>query len=285
MDSNIIIVAETGSDITRKLAKEQGIYLVPMHVSMGEKTLDDGTFPAEDVCAYYDRTGKVPTTSGSSPYDFEKIFDEIHIHYPEKKILHLAYSAVTTCSYQSALLSAQGREYVKSVDTKHVSAGQAAVVLSTVGFLNDHPDAGLDEAAAFALSYAERTKMCFLPGNLDYLRAGGRVSNAAALVGNILSLHPSIHIIDGKLVAGKKYRGALKRVVPKLISEYLENYDLDKEHIYFIHSPYLEDEVRQIAEAAAKQQGVKTFTWIKTGCVITCHAGPGAFGIVGVTKE
>lgn len=43
--SNIILVAETGSDITRKVAAEHGIHLVPMHVSMDETTLDDGAFP------------------------------------------------------------------------------------------------------------------------------------------------------------------------------------------------------------------------------------------------
>jgi len=57
--SNIILVAETGSDITPELAAQLGIYLVPMHVSMGSETLDDGAFPPEDVCAYYDKTGKV----------------------------------------------------------------------------------------------------------------------------------------------------------------------------------------------------------------------------------
>ena len=128
MDHNIILIAETGSDIPAGLAKELGITLVPMHVNMGNQTLDDGTFPPEDVCAYYDRTGKVPTTSGCTPYDFEKVFDELHAKYPEKKFLHLAYSAVTTCSYHSALLAAEGRDYVKSVDTKHVSVGQCAVV-------------------------------------------------------------------------------------------------------------------------------------------------------------
>lgn len=129
MNKQIVLVAETGSDITPALAEEYGIYLVPMHVSMGNETLDDGTFPPEDVCAYYDRTGTVPKTSASVPGDFERVFDEIHSRWPEKKILHLAYSAVTTCSYQSAVMASEGRDYVTSVDTKHVSVGQASVVL------------------------------------------------------------------------------------------------------------------------------------------------------------
>ena len=77
MSNPIILIAETGSDMPKDLANELGVILVPMHVSMGDETFDDGTFPPEDVCAYYDRSGKLPTTSGSTPYDFERIFEEI----------------------------------------------------------------------------------------------------------------------------------------------------------------------------------------------------------------
>ena len=138
--SSIILIAETGSDVTPELAKEYGIHLVPMHVSLGETTLDDGAFPPEEVCAYYDQTGKVPRTSACNPEDFTVVLDEIHAKYPDKQILHLAYSAVTTCSYQNALIASEGRDYIRSVDTKHVSVGQAAVVLAVAQLLRDKPE-------------------------------------------------------------------------------------------------------------------------------------------------
>ena len=104
--NHIVLVAETGSDITSNVAKELGVYLVPMHVSLGDITKDDGAFPVEEICSYYERTRQLPKTSGSTPEDFAKIFDEIHKKYPQKHILHLAYSAQTTCSYQSAIIAA-----------------------------------------------------------------------------------------------------------------------------------------------------------------------------------
>ena len=107
MAKKILITAETGSDISREMAVELGIQLIPMHVSLGSETLDDGTFPPEDVCAYYDKTGKCPTTSGSTPEDFNILFDAIHEKWPEALILYLAYSAVTTCSYQSAAMASE----------------------------------------------------------------------------------------------------------------------------------------------------------------------------------
>ena len=62
--NKIIILAETGSDITKEAAAEYGIRLVPMHVSFGSETKDDGTFPAEEIYGYYERTGTLPKTSG-----------------------------------------------------------------------------------------------------------------------------------------------------------------------------------------------------------------------------
>jgi len=284
MDHHIILIAETGSDVPVAMARELGIILVPMHVNMGNQTLDDGAFPPEDVCAWYDRTGTVPTTSGCTPYDFETVFDELHARYPEKKFLHLAYSAVTTCSYHSALLAAEGRDYVKSVDTKHVSVGQCAVVAAMAAWLDSHPEATLEEAAAAAEAISAQTKMCFIPRNLDYLRAGGRVSNAVALVGNLLHLHPLIEIIDGRLMAGKKYRGAMEKVLPAVIREFTSKENLDFEHIYLIRAPYFEEHLVHAVEETLNGLGYHNYTWVPTGCVITCHGGPGAFGIVGTTK-
>ena len=285
MDGNIILVAETGSDITPELAKEYGIWLVPMYVTMGDRTLDDGTFPAEDVCAYYERTGKVPKTSGTSPEAFARVFREIHEKYPEKHILHLAYSAVTTVAYQSAVIAGEGLDYVTSLDTKQVSVGQAAVVLEVARFLQANPDSSVEEAVAEANRIAQRTQMCFIPKNLDYLRAGGRVSNVAALTGNLLQLHPCIEIIDGRLMAKKKYRGAMEKFLPKLLREFDEKRGLSREQVYLICTPYMDEEVRNVAEETVRAMGVRKITWMKTGCVITCHGGPGAFGVVAFAKE
>ena len=281
MDHNIILIAETGSDTPADLAKELGITLVPMHVNMGTLTLDDGTFPPEDVCAYYDRTGKTPTTSGCTPYDFEKAFDELHAQHPDKKFLYLAYSAITTCSFHSAQLASEGRDYVKSVDTKQVSVGQGAVVLAMAEWLKANPEATLEEAAAVAEAISEKTRMCFIPRNLDFLRAGGRVSNAVALVGNLLHLHPLIEIIGGKLLAGKKYRGSMKHVLPAVVRDFAQKHNLNKDHVYLIRAPYFEEDLVPVVEDTVRELGFRSFTWMPTGCVITCHGGPGAFGFVG----
>ena len=248
---------------------------------MGDKTLDDGSFPPEDVCAYYRTTGRVPQTSASMPDDFAKVLDDIHRQWPDKHILHLAYSASTTCSYQNAILASEGRNYVTHIDTKHVSVGQAAVVLEAAKLLREHPEMGVEETAAAVQKLCDRVQMCFVPRNLDYLRAGGRVSSVVALTGNLLNLHPCIEIVGGKLLAKKKYRGALVKLIPKLIGDFSEKHRLEKKMLYFIWSPGLEDACKQAAEECAAAHGFQQVIWMKTGCVITCHGGPGCFGVVG----
>lgn len=281
----IVITAESGSDISPKKAGQYGIFIVPMHVTMGNEDLDDGSFPPEEVCSYYEKYGEIPKTSGSTPEDFNKVFDEIHEKWPDAKILHLAYSAVTTVSFSSAKIAAQEREYVTVLDTKQVSAGQLAVVTKVAEEIVKHPEWTIDKAVEYAENLSNKMHTCFIPQDLKYLRAGGRCSNAAYLGGQILSLHPCVEIQNGKLIATKKYRGSLRRVVPKLIHEYSVRHQLEKNHIWLLWSVGLSDDIKKIAEETVSMCGFKSFEWVQTGCVITTHGGPGCFGMAAIRAE
>ncbi len=282
----IILVAETGSDVNMDLAKEYGVEIVPMHVSFDTETVDDGTFPVENIVDYYKTTGKLPKTSGSTPEDFIVKLDEIHEKYPDAEILYLAYSSITTCSMQSGIIASEDRDYVTIIDTKQVSAGQCNIVIAMAELLQENPDMSMEEAAAAAYGLIERANMCFMPDNLEFLRAGGRVSNVAFLGARILNLHPVIEILDGKLVATKKYRGKMNKVAAQLVSDYVEKYDLDREEcLWLIYTTGFSDAVRAVVEQAARDAGCKKTRWIKAGGVITTHGGPAAFGMAGFSRK
>ena len=282
--SSIIIVAETGSDITKQLADEYNIKLVPMHVMFGNENLEDGSFPVEKICDYYNSEGKLPTTSGCTPDDFIKVFDDIHSKNPNAKILYLAYSAVTTCSYQSAVIASEQRSYVEMIDTKQVSVGQAAIVIAIAKELKNNPDISMDELKEKAMGYINKANMCFVPDNLEFLRAGGRVSNVAFLGSRILNIHPCIEILDGKLTATKKYRGKMTKVASKLVQDYANSYNLDRECIWFVYTVGLSQEVKDEVETTAKECGFAECKWIQANGVITTHGGPAAFGLAGFSK-
>ena len=280
-----ILLAETGSDIPADLAKRYGVETVPMHVAFGDETRDDGTFPVTDIYRFFERTGTLTKTSGSTVGDFEAVFERLQREHPGRPILHLAYSAVTTCSYQSAVIAAEGREHITSFDTKHVSAGQSLVILLLARFMEANPGASLEEILAKAGELSRRVKMGFFPGDLAYLRAGGRVSNAAYLGAKILSLNPLIELIDRPLKATTKYRGKMDKVALELLREFPVQNRFSKEILVFVYSEGLKQSIRDEADALAKELGFREVLWIPTGGVVTTHCGPGGFGVCGLSME
>ncbi len=283
--SKYVLVAETGSDITAAAADQLGMYLAPMHVSLGEVTKDDGAFPVEEIVEFYQTNAKLPKTSGCTPEDFIVLFDRIHAEHPEAHIIHLAYSAVTTCSYQSAILAAEGRDYVTCIDTRQVSAGQAAIVMKLHEAIAANPDMTLDEVKAAADDLINRARMWFVPDNLEFLKAGGRVSNATYILGSLLKIHPRIELIEGKLVATQKYRGKMAQLAPKMVNEFAVQQEMEKDCLWLIKTPGLAQQTQDDAEEAGRALGFERVEWIKTGCVITTHGGPGAFGVAGFVKK
>ncbi len=143
----------------------------------------------------------------------------------------------------------------------------------------------MDDAVKAAKDLIGRARMCFIPDDLEYLRAGGRVSNAVALVGRVLGIHPLSEFVDGALVATRKLRGKLLKLAPQLVRDYAQENDLDREELWLIWTPFFPDDVRNAVETEAKALGFRTVTWVKSGGVITTHSGPKAFGVVGFARK
>jgi DegV family protein with EDD domain len=170
---------------------------------------------------------------------------------------------------------------VYHIDSLSVSGGETAIVLKAAELIKNYPDIEPDDLIQKIESFVLVDRTSFIPGNLEYLKAGGRLSNPAYFGASILQLKPLIEIINGKLVATKKYRGTMSRISEKYVNEYLDRYNMDKEQIYFLYSLGLEESIRNRMEEIAKERGFKKIIWILTGCVISTHGGPGAIGIAG----
>lgn len=280
-----IITTESGSDLSQEIIDRYNIQIIPMHVIMDEQTYPDGSFEVQKVFDYYEKTGTLPKTSGSTPQDNTEVFKEVFAKYPDAHIIHIAYSAVTTVSYNAANIAAQDFENVHLVDSKNVSIGAAAIVKATAQFIEDNPDKSPEDIIAFVEDVRQRTHMNFLPKTLVYLRAGGRVSNLAFYGANILKIFPSINLVNGYLVPGKKYRGSFDRALKKMIKEFFESYDIDPETILIVGAPNVEDNYKEIILNLLKENGVEEARWMKAGAVISCHGGPGAIGITGIENR
>lgn len=276
--SKIVIVAESGSDIPSEEAERLGIVIVPMHVTVGDRTIDDGDLAPAEMLEQCRQMGVMPHTSGCMPGDFGPVFDRIHAEQPDATILYLAYSAATTCSYESAQIAAEGRDYVLMTDTGHVTIGQGFVVTGTAAWVAAHPEASPKEALAFAEDLAARVRMGFIPGDLGYLRAGGRLSNAAFFGATLLKIKPVIELIDGKLVATKKLRGSMASAAVGLLDMLVAQGPVDFDRIFLVRATGLTPAVQDAVESHARKLGFKEVSWYETGNVITSHAGAGSFG-------
>ena len=92
-----IITTESGSDLSKEIIDRYNIQVVPMHVTMEDQTYPDGSFDVQKVFDYYEETGNLPKTSGSTPQDNAEVFKQVFTKYPDAYIIHIAYSAVNDC--------------------------------------------------------------------------------------------------------------------------------------------------------------------------------------------
>lgn len=279
-----IITTESGSDLSNEIIERYNIQVIPMHVTMGDQTYPDGSFDVQKVFDYYEKTGNLPKTSGSTPEDNAKVFKQVFAQHPDAHIIHIAYSAVTTVSYNAANIAAQDFTNVYLVDSKFVSGGAAAIVKATAQFIEDNPDTSPEAIIAFVEDIRERTHMVFLPKTLLYLKAGGRVSNLAFYGANLLKIHPSIILENGYLVSGGKYRGPFDSCLRKMIHNFFKSHNIDPDTVLLVGAPGIEDNQKETIYDLLRENGIHKAKWLEAGAVISSHGGPGAIGIVGIEK-
>ena len=278
--NKIVFVIDSGADVPQSVADRRGFKIVRMHTTMGTDTFNDGEFPVQELFAYYKNHGQLPKTSASTPDDFARAYDAIRSENPDAHIVYLAYSAATTAAFQSAKIAAEPYENITLIDTQFVSAGQAAVIYHIADLVDANPAMTPDEIVREVEAFRKRLHMLFIPGDLQYLKAGGRLSNAGYVGAKLLSLHPRIELVDGLLVCTCKYRGSQHRVYLRMLQEYIESRQLNRDRFYLIESHSLAPALKAQAESIVRAAGFKKIEWIQTGGVVSVHCGPGSFGLV-----
>lgn len=280
----IILSTESGADLPKDLADKHNVQVVPMHVIMDGQDYLDGVLPVTDIYDYYKKTKKIPSTTSTNSHEYHALFTKIREDFPDSIIVHIGYTSKASSSFQNAVIAAEDFEDLYLIDALNVTGGLAAIVHYAVTLLEKEPTIEPDRLIKEIESTVPKSRLAFLPGSLDFLRAGGRVSNAAYLGGALLKIKPRIELIDGKLVSTKKYRGNMERVTEKLMQDYLSQYDIDRKQLYFVYTIGLDENIMQRMDKIAKEAGFQSIMWIQTGSMISTHAGPGGFGVAGIEK-
>lgn len=280
----IILTTESGADLSKDTAEKHDVQVVPMHVIMDDKDYLDGTLAVQDIYDYHERTKKIPSTTATNAHEYEHFFKKIKEHYPGCIIIHIGYTSKASSSFQNALIATENLDDIILIDALNVTGGLAAIVMYAVDLLDKDPSIEPERLAGKIESIVPKSRLTFVPGSLEFLKAGGRVSNLAYLGGALLKIKPCIELKDGKLVSTKKYRGKMSAVTEKLLQEYLNQYDIDKGQLYLLYSIGLDESIKDRMTAIAKEHGFKNIKWMQAGAMISTHAGPGGFGVAGIER-
>lgn len=280
----ILLTTESCSDLTKEVIDTYEINIAPMHIVFPTESFPDGSIPVQQIYDYFNRTKEVPKTSAVNPSEFTELFDRLAEENPEAEIVHIGYSSECSCTFQNATIGVKDckKAKVHLVDSKNVSVGIHNLLLMTAKHLEKNPQITPEELVEFIKSYVPKIVTWFVPDRLEYLVAGGRVSNAKAIGATILRLKPRIDIIGGNLIATKKYRGSMTRVAGKLFEDFVSENRLDKEILYTFYAEGADMRAVEILKEKGRAYGFKEIKSFPIGCVMSIHGGPGAVGMSAV---
>ena len=201
------VVTDSSCDLPDALVAELGIDVVPLTIRFGSEELVDrqDLTPAEfwKRCA---SSAELPSTAAPAPGAFEEVFRKAAAGGAEGVVCVNLSSKLSATgeSAQAAARAVADVVPVKVVDSLSVTLGQGMIAVESAR--RAAAGASLEEIVALADDMARRTKVYGSLDTLEYLKRGGRIGAAQALLGSILSIKPVIEVVDGKVEPGPKVR-------------------------------------------------------------------------------
>lgn len=284
------IVTDSSCDLPDQLAAELELKVVPLSLTMEGKqylnTTDERGIAHKELYARL-RAGAMAKTSAANAADFVSVME------PElaagRDVLYIGFSSAlsATCSVganvgQELMEKYPGRK-VYTVDSLCASLGQGLFVY----LLAQKKREGMEIEAL--RDYAEDLKLhiChwFTVEDLQFLRRGGRVSAAAALIGSILSIKPVMHVDnEGRLIPVSKVRG--RKASLRAIADKVKETMLDRpDQTLFISHGDSEEDAKLVAEMIKERTGLSLQVLNYVGPVIGSHSGPGTIAVFFIGSE
>jgi DegV family protein with EDD domain len=275
--SKVRIVTDSTADIPQRLREEMGIRMVPLKIHFGEETyLDAVTLQSEQFYDKLTASAIMPTTSQPSPVEFLETYKRIvREEGPDVRIVSVHLSSALSGTYQSAVLAKSmldGEADVTLVDSKSASYGIGALVVAAAEAAR--AGASAEQCVELMARMRAQFHIYFLVDTLEFLKKGGRIGKASAVLGSLLNIKPILSIDkEGEVAAVDRVRGQ-KKAMARIV-ELLEG-DLGGKpirlHIAHANHPAAADELRSMIEDRLQ---VSSVSYVTLGPVIGAHAGPG----------
>lgn len=278
----IRILVDSTADIPRDRAQRLGIAVVPLTVLFGDTGFRDGV--DLDGPSFYQKLTTspiMPTTSTPSPGLFEEAYRRLISEGATGIVsIHLASKLSATFSVARAAAEQVTHDTnvpIELVDSGTVSAGfglPAEIVAAEA-----REGKSLAELRAHAESLCQRSHVLAVLDTLEFLRRGGRISGAQAMLGTLLNVKPMIEVRDGEVVALERVRTRAKA------------YDRIGQLVQALGAFEAMAVVESDTTAGDQLEAVARRFWSGTierfflGPVVGAHGGPGAAGIVAITAR
>lgn len=277
MSRKIAITTESSADISKKLQKELEVHVIPMTVLICDEEFRDGVdLTSEELYQKSELYGETPKTAGISPNDYKLVFETLTGQGFD--VVHVSISGKISSCFQNARFASNGFENVYVVDSLSLSAGMAMLVYEACR-LRDSGETAQSIAAELE-KLRLKISTSFILEDTDFLRRGGRCSKAEQLTANLFSLRPSIEIVGGKLLPGKRFRGKGLEGDKKYIEKTLEGKRPDKKLCLLNYSGLKQEEADELAAFAKKSGAFEKVLSSEAGCCISSHCGRGCMGII-----
>lgn len=283
-----LIVMDASADIDSKVFIEEDIRFIPMQYSLNEEMRESKGIESEELLkSFYDsqRSGELTKTTQITPYQYINFFSKLlNEGY---SVLYLSLSSGLSSTYQSAMLAASELndehkdEKVYVVDTLGATGGIGVLLELACKYRKEGKS--IEENCALLNNAKLKLHHFFMVQDLMYLKRGGRVSGATAVVGTVLGIRPILKIDEnGKLVNFTKRRGN-KLALEELAKLFNENYELNDSPIYVVDGDakelgdFLASEIKKlIPEAVVKRNMLSP--------IIGAHTGPGLVAVCFIGK-
>jgi DegV family protein with EDD domain len=273
----VAVVTDSTAYLPADLADQYDIHVVPLQVTIGERCGDEGAdvTPGDVRRALLER-GTVVRTSRPAPTRFEAAYADAAAQ-GATGVVAVTISAALSGTYESAETAAHGAPCdVRCIDSRTTVMGLGFAVLAAARCAANGGAVG--DVARAANEAARGSRTLFYVDTLDYLRRGGRIGFARALVGTALAVKPILHIEGGEIALLDKVRTA-SRARARLVDLAVE---AAKDGLVdvAVHSATDEGPDALVEELRARLPKVRDVVIAQLGAAITAHTGPGAVGIV-----
>ena len=271
----ISIVTDSSCDLPDDAIARHRIEVVPQTVRFGaEELLDRKELSTEEFWRRLTAGSELPVTAAASVGRFQEAFARL-VSAGADGIVVLILSSKVSATFQSATLAAEqfaGDIPVRVVDSGLVSTalGLAAIEAAAVAAAG----ASIEEVEAAARSACGRGRIFATPATLEYLRRGGRIGGAAALIGGLLDVKPLIAFEEGRVVAAGRVRSRTRAL--SAILEHVAEQRGSISRLAVVHSDPVE--LPEFLERlTAVYEGEVMVARI--GPAVGAHVGPGTVGV------